>query len=213
MSFTSNSAARRFRFTIGVAACLLIGLVHGQDTQNSPAGSLQRFDFQRIAVLLQTLDERAQACLQEMNAQAGDVTTTHCQLFLAAVDGETVADYLRLCRQARTLRDDIVTTSRAQPLPADQRDSTLQHLLDTEYYCGDGALQQRTDYVFPAFAALNPASVSHRGEPQSGNQSRARRSDATGLIPIQPRLQEETNRLWQDLQLELLRQQITRPGN
>lgn len=198
--------ARRTRTSVGVAACLLVGTLHAQP---------ERIDFSRIANLLQSLDTQAQSCLQSLDRETASLAdaTADCQQFLGSLDGDTVADYLRQCRAARDQRDRIVTESREQELSEQQRDTTLQLLLDTEYYCGEMALRDRTEFVFPAFAALGSAARRNPGRQRVDGLTPDSRSGGTDLIPIQPRLQGETNQLWQQLQLELLRQQINRPGN
>lgn len=159
-----------------------------------------------------------------------------CVQFMTAVDGEPVADYLATCQKLEQWRDQFVTRNASREPGADTDNDpvsagsgdldnssggseisarNLQRLIDIEFYCADDSLRLRTQYVFTAFTAVRQASRVAQGaqgiaSEYSGPPAPA--NDASGGIgELHKRLRRETGQRWQQLQLDLLRQQSRQP--
>jgi len=171
----------------------------------SPAERLQE-----IRELILTLDSRASNCLD--TPPAATAANPYCQSLIAAIDGEEVANYLQHCAQLKDWRDRFIDRYQDGATSGEVTDTTaLEVLVQTEYWCGEDALRERTSSVFPAFAALNQTSGDNRSASSTTNAragSPALKTRTSGVRSMQERLRLETERLWLDLRIENLRQQL-----
>lgn len=172
--------------------------------------------IENVRETFSVLDTRAAACLaaREDNASAGPDA---CANFLSAIDGPLVATYLSDCGSLKQWRDEFIDT----PTPADssrrETERNLQRLRDIEFYCGEDALSRRTDNVQSAFNSIRQEQLNQQ-YPGAGSAlnrlqfERAllelRRQSETSQNSEQRRLNAETERLWNELELELIRQRI-----
>lgn len=222
MSFTNKHARQRAtRLRRAPALCLFVTPFLLLLSSNTPAQA-DDIDQQlnQLAVLLQTLDDQAQACLTALEAEQSTdnpYDISQCQAFMTAIDGEPVANYLVNCRQLGQWRAEFVerhatasTAAQASTGDTDDTERELQRLVDIEFYCGEDALRLRTNYVFDAFAAVRQS----RGRGLAGARPglSAPRSGNNGAVrTMHERLRLETEQRWQQLQLDLLRQQSQQP--
>jgi len=202
---------------------LMISPVLGQQTSTTDV----ELHVQRLSEQLQALDLQAESCLDALaSAPAADDVQSRpeaCVQFMGAIDGEPVANYLDRCREIKQWRDGFVTDNAGGDTDDSSTDSeadrerNLQRLIDIEFYCADDSLRLRTQYVFDAFAAVRQTS----GVQQWGQQGIARQQPTGMAIPqsrtggavssMHERVRQETEQRWQQLQLELIRQQSRRP--
>lgn len=165
-----------------------------------------------IADTFAALDSQAASCLETLSEQGLGQTsqnlTAACQSFLAAIDGEPTTSYIQHCRQLQQWRSDFVERSRSAADTSNDPDA-LRRLIDIEYFCGANALRLRTDNVASAFQRLQPSRNNVRpgpGIPQSSPTPDNHRRQMR-------RLNNETNRQQQQLEMELLEQRIERRQN
>ena len=162
------------------------------------------------------LDTRAAACLAAREDNGSDGSDA-CANFISAIDGPLVATYLSDCGSLKQWRDAFIST----PAPADssrgETERNLQRLRDIEFYCGEDALSRRTDNVQTAFNSIRQEQLNRQysGTGTALNRlqfERAlmelRRQSDTSQNSEQHRLNAETEKLWNELELELIRQQI-----
>lgn len=179
--------------------------------------------IQRLGQQLQTLDDQAQACLTALDTEPpadNPLSISQCQAFMNAIDGEPVANYLAACRQLELWRKEYVdrhatarTVAQSSTTAAEaDSERDLQRLVDIEYYCGDDALRLRTNHVFDAFAMVRRSRVAGQGLAGTRPGLSAPHSENIGTVrAIHERLRLETEQRWQQLQLDLLRQQSQQP--
>lgn len=187
----------------------------------------QEIDFQSTldstAESLILLDVKASDCLDALDT--GENRVALCDDFMAAIDGEIVANYLAQCRLLKGWRDEYVEQTIEANLANDSQDDeeTLRRLVAVEYYCADTTVLQRTEFVAAAFNRLGNNSANDPSGTHSSsaslrqqlsenrfnfleNQERMRLQDA--LRSEQNRSQRETERQFDNLENELIRQQI-----
>lgn len=208
---STNSNNWLWRYTqCALASGLLIVSAHAQERERDSALVPPVERLQEIRELVLSLDEQAKNCLE--TAPVATPNNPHCQRLIAAIDGEEIANYLQHCAQLKEWRDHFITSYQEGDTGGELTDTAaLEALVQTEYWCGENALRERTASVFPAFAALNEGSQVNRSAsnainpPANSSPSSARASDARRM---QDRLRMETERLWLDLRIENLRQQL-----
>jgi hypothetical protein len=190
---------------------------------HAPVEAQQRVDFQTqldtANAELEQLDSRAGACLAAFETESTESATVSCKLFLAALDGAELANYLASCALLKQWRDDFVATAQ-QPDDRDQDDAgNLRLMVGIEYSCGEGALQKRTEFVSSAFnllygdqslsqqsgAALSRRLAELRFETTRNNQRRLLQDSIEQQQSIRLR---QTERQFDDLEKEIIRLQI-----
>ncbi|GJM13901.1 MAG: hypothetical protein DHS20C12_23040 [Pseudohongiella sp.] len=183
-----------------------------------PLSNAQEIDFQQsidsTSEALIALDVMASDCLAELDSatQPGAL----CDGFLAGIDGELMADYLEQCRVLKEWRDEYVDSTVASNLDADSEsnEEMLRRLISIEFSCGENTLRSRTQFVFTAFNRLRGdagASTVDRQLSESrfealDDRERQRLQDT--LRDQRSRSLRESDRQFNDLENELLRQQI-----
>ena len=169
--------------------------------------------LETIRQLLLALDQQALACQQSLDDSGTDQAGESCRDFLAAIDGDTVAEYLAQCQALKQWRQALID-SRQGAAPAQDDSLKLQRLMNIEVYCGENALLAGTEHVASSFAALQQAlattSDSGPGASRAWYQE-YRRSQSSNTEAVNRRLRAETSELWRQLELENLRQQQNRP--
>lgn len=173
--------------------------------------------------LLEQLDALAGTCktaLQQPDETvAATVAATPCSQFLAAIDGELLAQYLAHCRVLKEWKAQYVTAAFNADQTLITADTALQLLVGTDYACGENALQQRTEFVTSTFALIQPgAGISQRQNNQVELRLKELQFDATlsaerSLLQNSVEQQElqrvqESARQMRQLELENLRQQL-----
>ena len=168
-----------------------------------------------------TLDVKASDCLGALDSSKNSQAV--CDDFIKAIDGELMANYLEQCRTLKHWRDEYVNQTMAANLNSDvvTNEEMLRRLVSIEFTCGENTLRSRTQFVFNAFNRL-------RGEPTANaiganttfisrqisnnrfnaleNGERLRLQNA--LQNQQNRSLRESERQFNDLENELIRQQI-----
>lgn len=164
---------------------------------------------------LQELDDRATACLSALDS--GGSSEASCDDFIAAVDGELMANYLQHCNSLKTWRDDFVALVANEDTDIENTEAMLEMLVAVEYGCGQNALQNRTQNVVAAFAELrdgrnsqaNALLLRRLAESEfTAVENRGRQSLQDSVQQQQFRRQMESQRQSDSLELELIRQQI-----
>ncbi len=170
---------------------------------------------------LAQLDQLAKTCLDDAALQSSTTATTSCAEFSAALDGDLLLNYLQHCNELATWRDDFIETYQQNQLSETESTSSLRILVQMQLLCGENALAQRTTYVAPAYARLNSAPFPGRSNDRAGNandrldtiqqqylieRERLRLRDSRDAV--QQRQSVETQRQFDQLQLELLRQSV-----
>ncbi len=174
---------------------------------------------------LTELDLKAKECLLALDSNADSAQV--CDNFMSAVDGELMANYLSECRRLKSWRDEFVTRSVAEDVNTStggvDDQEMLRRLVTIQFSCGENTLPTRTQYVVSAFNKLQnsvkrvessagtAASALSRQLSESRfnaieNQERQRLQNAVQGQQI--RSQIETERQFEALQNELIRQQI-----
>ena len=162
---------------------------------------------------LQELDELAADCLTE---SSGNVA---CPDFLRAVDGALLETYLDNCAIAKSWREQFVT-EQVQDFAANssRSETSLRHLIDVEYLCGENAVARATDNVLPAYrlTRTNPAngnslarSLQYQLDSARQNALIDQRSSnlSGGYSSQSERSRQQIQRQFDRLELELIRQQ------
>lgn len=194
----------------------------------------QEIDFQNSidasAEALILLDVKASDCLQALDAE--EDAQRLCDDFMAAIDGELLADYLERCRTLKSWRDSFVDQTVAQDA-LDQNENNeemLRRLIAIEYTCGENSLLARTEFVATAFDRLNGSDAIAAARSSSAASLRRQLSESRfnalerverqrlqdAIRDQQYRSQRESERQFRDLENELLRDQIrdaNRPPN
>ncbi|NKB33790.1 MAG: hypothetical protein GKR91_11895 [Pseudomonadales bacterium] len=167
---------------------------------------------------LAELDSKAKTCLDNLEQGVSDQAVASCEEFLQSVDGDLLAGYLSHCEELKSWREEFVTSEVSD---AGDAETNLALLRGIELNCGEGALQKRTEHVVTAFNLLQGGSaqsqastavnrrVSELEFQQSLNAQRRLLQNSVQQLNQRTRIQ--TNRQWDDLQEELIRQQINKP--
>ncbi|MEZ5490936.1 MAG: hypothetical protein R3F50_11540 [Gammaproteobacteria bacterium] len=172
--------------------------------------------LQQVRASLQQLDTLASACLTEPGDQDS------CETFRQAVDGELLRTYLENCAAAKRWRDDFIASEIETPRRNDgdsggASEVLLGYLIDIEYLCGENALARATDSVLAAYGhiRLTEPSVSAQTQWNNWQQQQLRDSESRRqserLASQRRQLQQQTSRQFDQLELELLRQQSLPP--
>lgn len=202
------------RTTLFTLALFCSSLINAQsiDIQNS-------IDSTAEALIL--LDVKASDCLQALDA--GTESRQLCDDFMAAIDGELMADYLEMCRELKAWRDGYVDEAVALDLDAGSanNEEMLRRLIAIEYSCGENTVLNRTEFVATAFERLHSDGSSAVSTNQANSisrqlserrftavEERERQNLQESLRNQQLRSQRESERQFNDLENELLRQQI-----
>ncbi|MSR12373.1 MAG: hypothetical protein EXR84_11350 [Gammaproteobacteria bacterium] len=184
--------------------------------------------------VLQQLDTLASACLSGL--QQAPATNPNpnpnCAQFIAAIDGELLAQYIAHCEVLAAWRASYVTTAfettqnatAADQTPSEiartpsEIESPLQLLVGAEYACGENALQARTGFVTAAFAQLQQNATAIQQE-NAGLTRRLNESQFDATLSAERRLlqnsvrqqqlqrQRESEHQLQQLENEIIRQQ------
>lgn len=206
MSSTTNT-----RTHLGSAALLAIALFHpgalAQESQAERAFLPTDQHIDQLATLLTALDDKARACLE--TEPTANSENSNCQQLIAAIDGNEIANYLAGCANLKDWRDGYIAEFQNENLSSQDlnEEQALRLLVQTEYLCGEDALRRRTEYVFPAFAALAQAMRTETPRATAVRNGSVQRGDANAM---QERLRRETEQLWLDLEIENLRQSVPR---
>ena len=216
-----NSTSRPASTGLRVALCAALLTMTSGALAQSPAEE----DFEALSArithieeLLQSLDDQAGECLN--TTPAGDLDNPACATLLNAIDGEPIAIYLQHCRSLQSWRDHFISAYQDANTAQQNNNTERLHLLvQTEYYCADNSLTQRTENVVTAFNRL----IDSRGESEpradgsaqssstSSTSFSASPSARTGVQRMNERVHRETEQQWRSLELELLRQRLEIP--
>lgn len=219
MSFTTRKTTQRAtRFGRALLLCLFPCLLAAPALgQESPTSDVEQH-LKRAADQLRALDTQAESCLDALTSDSASVAAglaqaDSCVQFMNAIDGEPVASYLADCQHARQWRDQFVNNAGSDAADSQaHNDRNLQRMIDTERYCADDSLRLRTEHVFDAFAALRQASGTQHELAGQWSGRPMPQSDSGGSVSeMHQRVRRETEQRWQQLQLELLRQQLQLP--
>ncbi len=189
----------------------------------TPYSSAQEIDFQKsidsTSEALITLDVKASDCLAALDTKQNSQAI--CDDFINAVDGELMANYLEQCRTLKDWRDEYVNQAAASDLDSDSENNAemLRRLVSIEFTCGENTLRSRTQFVFSAFNRLrrganttgaNPALINRQLSNDRFNalENSERQRLQNALQNQQDRSQRESERQFNDLENELIRQQI-----
>jgi len=199
---------------------LALALLYPALSSFSSSSSAQEIDFQKsidsTSEALILLDVKASDCLAAL--EASEDAQTLCDDFINAIDGELMANYLEQCRTLRDWRDGYVDRTVASELDSDSENNEemLRRLVSIEFTCGENTLRSRTQFVFSAFNRLRSGSsasaatldrqISNDRFNALENSERQRLQNA--LRNQQNRSQRESERQFNDLENELIRQQI-----
>ena len=208
-STSSNLGLWRYALS-ALATGLFFSTVHAQQSERGSDLLSPTERLQEISELVVNLDTLARNCLN--TPPAAVAANPHCQSLIAAIDGQEVARYLQHCTELKDWRDRFINRYQESATREDITDTAaLEVLVQTEFWCGEEALRERTSAVFPAFAALNgerPANQSAVNPGGAPTYSATLRSRTGASQNMQERLRLETERLWLDLRIENLRQQL-----
>lgn len=167
---------------------------------------------------LTLLDLKAKSCMDNLAQESTDQATSSCEEFLQSVNGELLADYLANCEVLKTWREQFVTGELERNKDAEEY---LDLLSGIEFSCGENALQRRTESVVSVFNILRGNSsqsqtastlsrrIAESEFEQTSNAERRLLQDS--IQRQQQRSLLQSDRQWDDLQEELIRQQINRP--
>ncbi len=164
--------------------------------------------------LLQQLDRLAGQC------QQSSPDSEKCSEFLEAVDGKIIADYLDHCSRLENWKQELLREVLTSNTDTANSSIQLQRIARVENICGDTALENNTQFVFPAFNALRQQGIDSRPADAVSRrvselefsilENAERRSLQNSLRQQQLRRQQETEQQIISQQNELLRQQIDR---
>lgn len=179
------------------------------------------------ATALKTLDSSAQSCQSGLNSSATSEAKQTCDDFLAAIDGELLANYLSNCSELKSWRDDYVTATQAGSANSSTDNETtseedamfLRLLIGIEFNCGENALQKRTQFVVDTFALLQDGQIRNQRAGSTVRQrltelefnsvsNQERRALRNSVQQQQSTRSQETQRQFDNLQNELIRQKI-----
>lgn len=193
----------------------------------------QEIDFQNsidaTSKALSELDLKANDCLLALDSSAQNKQS--CDDFIAALNGELMANYLKECRSLKSWRDNFVTQRQKQSQRERERvaentstnnqhdEEMLRRLVAIEFNCGENTLQLRTQSVVPAFSQLQSTeqssgvTISTLTRQLSDTrfnaiENRERQRLQNAVQSQQSRNKLETERQFNALQNELIRQQI-----
>ena len=172
--------------------------------------------IERVRGAFAELDASAAACLSGLESMPQGQTDSPCSEFLELIDGPMVADYLADCRALKDWREAFITAANTGADAPDDAPRQLRRLMDIEYFCGEAALSRRTEHVQAAFNRLRTSEpveglTTERRYSEQLTDSELRRQrlqNERALREQRRRLGAETQNLWQDLELELLRQRL-----
>jgi len=199
------------KLTPVIFAVLLAALpftAFSQTSEQQLADSLQQ-----ARTSLQQLDNLANVCL---DASGGSEA---CSEFQHAVDGELLAAYLENCAVAKSWREEFVTSqSQETGATSTRSEELLKFLVDVEFLCGENALARATDNVFPAYRLTRSTQTdgsslarSLQYQLDSARQNslidRQRSNLSQGVSSQSERSRRQVRRQFDQLELELLRQQ------
>lgn len=139
-----------------------------------------------------------------------------CSAYLSLIDGAAVADYLTHCRELKDWRESFITNAHDNADDPAQTQQQLQRLVGIEFFCGDAALSRRTQHVQSAFNRLRDSALRirmsldglYREQRLLSSQQQQRSQTGRELEEQRRRLSGETQGLWRDLEMELLRQRL-----
>lgn len=167
---------------------------------------------------LTVLDNKAKTCLDQLEQGVTEQAVASCDDFLQSVDGELLAGYLSHCEELKSWREEFVTDVANN---AEDAETNLELLRGIELACGEGALQKRTEYVVSAFTLLQQGSAQNQASSTINRRvselemqqtlNAERRLLQNSLLQQRQRTRQQTDRQWDDLQEELIRQQINQP--
>ncbi|MEQ8956293.1 MAG: hypothetical protein RL120_19350, partial [Gammaproteobacteria bacterium] len=162
------------------------------------------------------LDGLAESCLLSLEADSAGLPTESCSLFLAAIDGEPVANYLSNCAALKQWRDAFIADRTVSDADAQ---TNLERLAGIEQNCGEEALSKRSEFVVSAFNRLaRPGQdQAYRSLVQQSRQDRFDRDNRMQRDMLLRSVQQQRSRSdaavqqqWNEIELELLRQQMRR---
>ena len=189
----------------------------------SSLSSAQEIDFQHsidsTSEALINLDVKAGDCIAALDSDENSQAV--CDEFIKAIDGELMANYLEQCRTLKNWRDEYVDQTVASDLDSatENNEEMLRRLVSIEFTCGENTLRSRTQFVFSAFnrlrsrSAASGASTATISRQISNNRFNAlengeRQRLQNALQNQQIRSLRESERQFNDLENELIRQQI-----
>ena len=169
--------------------------------------------------VLTELDNRAEGCLVSLQTTTPGNLNEACGAFLEAIDGEILANYLNHCEALKSWREEFIISS---DITVNNTEEKLQRLVGIELACGENALQKRTQYVFSAFnqirqseTAIRSSSILGRSMSELEFESNLNQYQMMLQNSIQQqrrRLDAENQKLQNDIEKELIRQQISNPS-
>ena len=166
--------------------------------------------------ILQSVDEQARVCIEQLAEPANAVQPDECASFLASIDGDVLAGYLEHCAELKRWRDTYVDN----PPPAGpDTERDRQRLVGIERVCGENALRRRTEFVVVAFEELNEHSARRTGgislqrriSEFEYNSTLGGWRNELDVTNSNRRIRNETSQQFDQLEEELIRQQINRP--
>jgi len=190
---------------------------------HSSFSSAQTSDFQKsidsTSEALIALDVKAGDCLAALESDENSQPV--CDDFINAVDGELMANYLEQCRTLKDYRDEYVDQAVTADLDSDTKNNAemLRRLVSIEFTCGENTLRSRTQFVFTAFNRLSSGSATSGTSTAwisrqlsedrfSALENGERQRLQNALQNQQIRSLRESERQFNDLENELIRQQI-----
>ncbi len=178
---------------------------------SAQSGEQPASGLQQIRDTLEQLDGMAAACVFD------SLNTDSCTPFLNAVNGDLLTAYIETCASVRNWRDEFVADQVEEQSSAGagvDAGTFLRYLVEIEYLCGKAALSRATRYVVPAYRGTSTATGSTANLQYQLDSLRQRQlltdereRQRRALFSQQQRGQQQTTRQFEQLQLELLRQQ------
>jgi hypothetical protein len=170
--------------------------------------------------VLEQLDRLAKSCLESDSPRSASDISNPCEDFFSAIDGDVLLHYLNSCRSLEAWRGEFARRYQEENRNTIESPDSLRILVQIEYFCATDALTQRTQFVSQAYQELRLLqSANSLNARQSWDErqkeiqqhylmerERARLLDSRDTV--QQRQQVETQRQFEQLQLELLRQDI-----
>ena len=164
------------------------------------------------------LDGKAQACLNSLETAATTAAKPPCDDFLQAIDGELLANYLSHCKILKDWRDAFVSTAVNSNVQSNSNEN-LQLLVGIEFTCGENALQKRTQFVINAFGLLQDGQIQNQRTNANlirrlaelkfeATLNNERRLLQDSILQQHSTREQATQRQFDDLEKELIRQQI-----
>ena len=165
--------------------------------------------------VVQELDRMAGNCLNSSEALS---VNSACQDFNEALNGDMLASYIENCQQAKAWREEFVSNQSQSDKQVVDTGESLEKMVAIEYLCGEDALLKRTEFVALAYQRINNPGAAALSANENNNRqyrelrqelllSRERNQLLQTFQQQQQRQRSETQRQFDQRELELIRQQ------